>query len=117
MTFALEQPDDQRLIAHLREGKETAEIVGWQPSQAAASLRAALDGAQTDGYGECFWLEPTGHFWWMLKREAERLEVVVLWSRSSAVGWQHIFRATDGFRYIHDLIVRALTDDVESPDR
>ena len=104
MTLDLEKPDAQRLIAHLREGKETAEVIGWQPALAAASLRAALASAESEGYGECFWLEPTGHFWWMLKREAERLDIAVLWSRSSAVGWQHLFRAADEISYVRDRI-------------
>jgi hypothetical protein len=34
----------------------------------------------------------------------ERLEVAVLWSRSSAVGWQHVFRATDEITYVSELV-------------
>ena len=70
---------------------------------------AALDGALgPDSYGECYWPEPTGQYWWLLKREAQTLEVAVLWSRSSAVGWQHVFRATDEVGYISELIRNGL---------
>lgn len=104
MTFSLERPDPHRLVARLREGDVIAEVTGWQPANAAAHLLATLDAVEAEGYGECFWLEPTGHYWWMLKRENARLEVVVLWSRSSAVGWQHVFRAADEIGYLSDLI-------------
>jgi hypothetical protein len=40
----------------------------------------------------------------MFSRVDQRLEVAVLWSRSSAVGWQHAFRATDEFSYVRDLV-------------
>jgi hypothetical protein len=104
VTFALERPDNQRLVAHLREGDVTTEVVGWRPELAAAGLLAALDGAETEGYAETYWFEPTGRYWWLLKREAERLDIAVLWSRSSAVGWQHVFRAADEFTYLADLV-------------
>ncbi|HXT71148.1 MAG TPA: hypothetical protein VN700_15400 [Vicinamibacterales bacterium] len=104
MTFALERPDDQRLVAHLREGNDITEVVGWNPEKAAASLLAAIDGAAAEGYSETYWFEPTGHYWWLLKRDDARLEIAVLWSRSSAVGWQHVFRATDEFDYVADLV-------------
>jgi hypothetical protein len=96
--------DGPRLTATLVEGKETAEVIGWGASNAAALLEAAVDDAEIHGYGECFWPEPTGHFWWMLRREDQRLEVVVLWSRSSAVGWQHVFRAADEMSYFRERV-------------
>lgn len=70
---------------------------------------AALDAALgPDAYGECFWPEPTGHYWWMFKRVDQTLEVAVLWSRSSAVGWQGVFRATDEINYVCDTIREGL---------
>jgi hypothetical protein len=104
VTLTLERPDAQRLVAHLREGDVMTEVTGWNPERSAAHLLAALDAVETEGYGECFWPEPTGQYWWMLKREDRRLEVAVLWSRSSAVGWQHTFRATDEVGYVADLV-------------
>src|SRR5215467_13473811 len=56
-----------------------AEVSGWNPEGSAACLLAALDAAAgDDGYGECFWPEPTGHYWWMFKREDRSLETAVL---------------------------------------
>lgn len=108
MTLTFERPDAQRLVARLREGTVETEVIGWVPEQSAANLMAALDAAATDGHGECFWPEPTGHYWWMFSRVDERVEVAVLWSRSSAVGWQHTFRATDEFTYVRDLVRKGL---------
>jgi hypothetical protein len=42
---------------------------------------------------ECFWQEPDGTYWWMLRRLAMRLELVVLWNSGAAAGCQHVFRA------------------------
>jgi len=108
VTLTFERPDAQRLVARLREGKVETEVTGWVPEQSAANLMAALDAAATDGHGECFWPEPTGHYWWMFSRVDERVEVAVLWGRSSAVGWQHTFRATDEFTYVRDLVRKGL---------
>jgi hypothetical protein len=108
MHVVFEHPDSQRIVAHLREGHEVTEVTGWNAARCTEALLAALDAAAVDGYGECFWPEPTGHNWWLFKRIEDRLEVAVLYSRSSAVGWQHVFRATDGFTYTRELIQRAL---------
>ena len=108
MTLEIERPDGNRVIAHLHEGGVDTEVIGWNPVRCAAHLVGALEAAQTDGYGECFWPEPTGQYWWMFKREHESIEVAVMWSRSSAVGWQHVFRATDSFGYVRDLITDRL---------
>ena len=104
MHIALERPDNRRLVARLREGDVNTEVTGWQPEQAAAHLLAALESARQDGYGECQWLEPTGQYWWVLKREDQRLEVAVMYSAGVVPGWQHVFRAEDAMDYIHDLV-------------
>ena len=96
--------DGPRVTASLVEGQDLAEAVGWNPTNSLAHLQSALDDAEIEGYGECFWPEPTGHYWWMFRRDDARLEVVVLWSRSSAVGWQHVFRAADEFRYFRERV-------------
>ena len=108
MHVVFEREQDIRLTARLREGTVTTEVTGWNAARCAEHLLAALDAVNIDGYAECFWPEPTGHYWWMFKREDQRLEVAVLWSRSSAVGWQHVFRATDEIGYVSDLIRNAL---------
>ena len=109
MRVHFDQEQGVRLTAYLREGDVTTEVVGWNPARCAEHLIAALEGAiGPDSYGECFWPEPTGHYWWMFKRDEQRLEVAVLWSRSSAVGWQHVFRATDEVNYVRDSIREGL---------
>jgi len=104
MHIVIERPDARRLVAHLREGDVTADVTGWQPEQASADLLAALDSARANGFGECQWLEPTGQYWWMLKREDERLELVIMHSAGVVPGWQHVFRAADEMDYVHDLV-------------
>jgi hypothetical protein len=104
MHIHIEQPDPRRLVARLREGDVSTEISGWQPEQAAAHLLAALESARQEGYGECLWLEPTGQYWWALKREDERLEVVVMYSAGVVPGWQHVFRAEDEMNYLQELV-------------
>lgn len=92
-------------MATLREGTVETEIAGWHPERSAAALLDALEAAAgEDAYGECFWPEPTGHYWWMFKRSDRSLETVVLWSRSSAVGWQHVFRACDEVGYVLGMV-------------
>ena len=104
MHIVFECPDSQRLIAKLREGDTITDVTAWRPEQAAADLLAALDAAESESYGECFWPEPTGQYWWMLKREDRRLETVVLYSRGGAMGWQHVFRAVDEMDYVRELV-------------
>jgi hypothetical protein len=104
VTVEISRPDAQRLVARLREGTEETEIGGWNPERSAAVLLDALEAAAgEDACGECFWPEPTGHYWWMFKRTDRSLEIVVLWSRSSAVGWQHVFRACDEMTYVLEM--------------
>jgi hypothetical protein len=111
VTFEVSRPDAQRVVATLREGTDEAEITGWNPERSAAALLNAVEvAAGPDAYSECFWPEPTGHYWWMFKRTDQSLETVVLWSRSSAVGWQHVFRACDEVGYVRDLIQTALAE-------
>ena len=88
----------------MREGSVETEATSWQPRQSAADLLAAIEAADANGYGECFWPEPAGQYWWMLKREDRRLEVVVMFSAGGATGWQHVFRAADEAGYVRDLV-------------
>lgn len=106
MVCTIELPDSRHVVARLRDGDVTTDVSGWNQRECAAQLMAALDAAEVEGYGECFWPEPTGHYWWMFRRDDRRLEAVVLWSRSSAVGWQHVFRAADEMGYLRDLFRR-----------
>jgi hypothetical protein len=98
------QPHDV-LVVHLREGQDQTHVSA-RPSQAAArSLRRALDAARTDGYGECFWPGAEGgQYWWIFKREHERLETIAMWTRGGASMWEHVFRATDAADWLNERV-------------
>lgn len=104
MHISIAQPDASRLIATLREGEVSTEVAGWKPEEAAAGLLTAFDSARQYEYGECYWFEPTGQYWWMLKRDERRLELVVMHSEGVGRGWQHVFRAVDEIDYFQDLV-------------
>ena len=93
MNVVIESANPQQIVVRLREGTIEASVTGWHTSRAVTSLLSALD-------AECFWLEPTGQYWWMFNREGQRLEVVVLWSRGAVTGWEHVFRAADEVNYV-----------------
>jgi hypothetical protein len=115
VTVRFERPDERRLIAHLREGDVATEVSGWNARQSAADLLAALEAVAAEGYGECFWPEPTGQYWWMFRLVDRRLEVAVMWSSGGASGWQHVFRAADEFRYLRELVHAELSQQGLSP--
>jgi hypothetical protein len=99
LTLALEPYDT--LIVGLRDGSQEA-TVSVRPSRAGATtLRRALQTAIDHGHGECFWPgDPGGQYWWMFKREAETLEVVLMWTRGGASLWEHVFRARDAASWV-----------------
>jgi hypothetical protein len=93
MDLRLDTERHGRIVATLTdEGVETT-VTAADGRTAGLALLEAIDRAAADGYGECFWQEPDGTYWWMLRRLAMRLELVVLWNSGGAAGWQHVFRA------------------------
>src|SRR5689334_14895459 len=75
----------------------------WRAS--ARTLTRTLGHALADGYGECFWPSlDGGHYWWMLRRDHDTLEVAVMWSRGGASGWQRVFRATDAAAWVNERV-------------
>jgi hypothetical protein len=103
MNLRLKIEPEDLLVVELREGNERT-TVSVRPSRPGAdSLRRAVDAAIHDGYGECFWPGPTGgQYWWMFKRDAETIEVIAMWTRGGASGWQHVFRATDAATWLEE---------------
>lgn len=100
MNIVVERPTQDRIVARLQDGStEHATVESRHAGRAALSLVTAMDLAVREGYGECFWPEPTGQFWWLFRREDRRLELAVLWSRGAMTGWQHVFRAADEVDY------------------
>jgi hypothetical protein len=102
ITMTMEEP--ARLVATLREGETETAAHGAHGKAAATELLRAIEEARTTGYGECFWHEVTGQYWWMFRREETRVEVVVLWSSGAVTGWQHVFRATDEIGWLADRV-------------
>jgi hypothetical protein len=105
MNLRLEIEPHDILTVHLREGNDETRVSAG-PSQAAAqSLRRALGAALADNYGECFWPGSTGgQFWWIFRRDDERLETVAMWTRGGASMWEHVFRATDAAHWVEERI-------------
>lgn len=102
------EPQDQ-LVVRLREGDAETDVAVPQAGPGAESLTRALDDAIARGYGECFWPAVTGgHYWWMFRRDATMLEVVVMWSRGGASGWQHVFRATDAADWVRERLLHEI---------
>ena len=104
MEVRLELESHDHLIVHLREGEQQTQVGVPKSRPGADSLQRALNDALTQGYGECFWPGVEGgQFWWMFRRDAETLEVAVMWSRGGASGWEHVFRATDSAAWVAEL--------------
>ena len=103
LSFVLDPYDT--LTVHLREGEEETTVSAQPSAAAAASLCRALDAALLDGYGECFWPGATGgQYWWIFKRDAERMETVAMWTRGGASLWEHVFRATDAASWVEECV-------------
>jgi hypothetical protein len=101
LRLALESHD--ALAVHLREGHDETSVAVSQARAGVESLKRALGDALGDGYGECFWPGlGGGNYWWMFRRDDASLEVVVMWTRGGASGWQHVFRATDAAEWVRD---------------
>jgi hypothetical protein len=103
LSFVLEPHDT--LTVHLCEGSEESTVSARPSSAAVASLHRALTAALADGYGECFWPAATGgQYWWIFKRDDERLETVAMWTRGGASLWEHVFRATDAASWVEERV-------------
>jgi hypothetical protein len=95
----------QQIVVRLREGSLETTVTGWHTPRAVAALLSALEVVESaEGYGECFWPEPTGQYWWMFNRAGRRLAVLELWSRGAVPGWQHAVRAADEVGYFIDRV-------------
>jgi hypothetical protein len=93
------------LIVRLREGAEETSVSVHPASAGAASLIRAVDDALASGYGECFWPGLTGgQYWWIVKRDADTIDLIAMWTRGGAAGWEHVFRATDSASWLRDRI-------------
>jgi len=97
------------LVVTLRDGADETTVTVHPAQAGIQSLVRALDAAMTEGYGECFWPgAPGGQYWWIVKRSGETLEVIVMWTRGGATGWEHVFRATDAARWVSDRLTQEI---------
>lgn len=109
MNLHFELGPEDTLLVHLREGEEYTTVAVRPAAAGAVSLQRALNQALAEGYGECFWPALTGgQYWWIFKRDTERLEMVAMWTRGGASLWEHVFRATDAAAWVRDRIRRDL---------
>jgi len=91
MRFSLDTDEFGRLACRLEDEQEQRAVFGAEPQVALADLSAALDALERDGYGECFWPVSAGEYRWVFRREGEKLRLAVLWVRSVAIGFQHVY--------------------------
>jgi hypothetical protein len=101
LRLAIQSRDE--LVVELQEGTAAATVAVTGARPGTESLARAVADAEAHGYGECFWpaLEG-GHYWWMFRRNDDALEVVTMWSRGGASGWEHVFRAKDSVAWVRD---------------
>lgn len=93
------------LTVHLREGADETTVAVRPSRPGAESLLRALNEGLTSGYGECFWPgNPGGQYWWIFKRTDAAMEVIAMWTRGGATGWEHTFRATDAATWVEECL-------------
>jgi|GEM_PF-1581912 len=109
MDLTIELDDHDHLAVSIADGNERKTVSAPNAPHAAALLLQAIEDAVKDGYGECFWPAPDGQYWWMFRRDHETLEVVAMWTRGGASGWQHVCRGTDSAEWIRSRVAAELT--------
>lgn len=82
-----------RIVCDMSAAGEHAIVTSSDGAPAAQLLLNALDAARDEGYGECLWREGNGEYWWILRRNGMDLTCVLLWSRGTLTGWQHLLRS------------------------
>lgn len=91
MDAAFETDPFGRLICTLTHGETHATVTSSDKGAAAGSLLQAIEDLLATGAGECFWQEAGGDYRWMLKRDGDTVNMVVLWSTGTLTGWEHLF--------------------------
>ena len=89
MKISLRVDELDRLICTVEDGAAPVTVTASDPD-AAAHLVAAIEEAASRGVGECFWEEGGGEYRWMLRREGEKLRLVVLWCAGTILGWDTV---------------------------
>ncbi len=91
MRFCLRKDDFGRLECVLGDRQEQHSVFSADPESALADLSAALDDLETSGSGECVWLISSGEYRWVARRVENRVRLAVMFLRSVAVGYQHVY--------------------------
>lgn len=91
MRFSLGIDDFGRLACLFGDGEEEHTVYGADPQAALSDLAAALDDARLNGFGECFWPISAGEYRWVFRRDNQRLRLAVMYVRSVAIGFQHVY--------------------------
>lgn len=86
-----------RVVCDIAAEGEHAIVTSSDGGPAAQLLLGAVEAARDEGYGECVWREGNGEYWWILRRDGADLTCVLLWSRGTLTGWQHLLRAVTPF--------------------
>ena len=89
MKISLRVDEFERLICVVEDGAAPVMVTASDPD-AAEHLLAAIDDAARECSGECFWQEGGGEYRWMLRREADKLRIVVLWCSGTLTGWETV---------------------------
>jgi hypothetical protein len=79
------------LVCTLTDGQAEGTVRASNPEQAAADLLGAVDNVNAGATGECFWLRESGAYRWLIRREQDTAQVVVLWSAGTLTGWENVF--------------------------
>lgn len=97
MELTLDIDDFGRLVSTLSGEGAASMVTASNVPAALEDLKQALEDAASSGYGECIWQEANGDYRWILRRDADRMTVAIMWSRGTVTGWEHVFRAEDEF--------------------
>jgi hypothetical protein len=97
MNVAFSTDSFGRIVCDIGDAGECAIVTSSDTVAAALGLLSALDDAEKAGYGECVWPEGGGEYWWILRRDGDGLTCVLLWSRGTLTGWQHVLRTDTPF--------------------
>ncbi len=98
MDVAFSSDASGRIVCDICDAAESALVTSSDTPGAALGLLGALADAERHGYGECVWQEGGGEYRWMLRRDGNDVTCVVLWSRGTLTGWQHLLRGTAPFQ-------------------
>jgi hypothetical protein len=79
------------LVCTFADSSTHAVITASNEGDPMADLLAAVDSAAANGIGECFWPRESGIYRFLLRRDHDRVTIVVLWSAGTMTGWENVF--------------------------